>query len=67
MAGVWRGCRCMLKRASYGWRLVSSRAEDFFANVTPSLCGPAVTGIRTFKCWIHCLVVFVSFGRRNRK
>ena len=45
----------MLKCAWYGWRSVSSSDDGFFRNVTPRSCGPAVTGMRTFRCASTCL------------
>src|SRR2546428_7388912 len=52
MAGWIRGCRYELKCAWWaGWRAVSSSAEGFLRNATPSASGPALTGTRILRCW----------------
>ena len=59
-AGCWRGCRSMLKCASYGCRVVSSRAEFFLMKVAPTACEPAGTVTRAFRWFVDPFVRVVG-------
>jgi len=62
-----RGCRCMLKCDSYGWRSVSISDDGFLTNVTPRSCGPRRDRQPRLQVFVDVRVVLPAGRRLDRE